>query len=94
MVLVLNMALFNPELPVVAGDETTELLLEELMATSDSDLPHTPVSFFSRETNEAYQTGSVHCTRVKNFFNPFSKNFLPLQCKLLRTTTTNQYSTQ
>ena len=54
MVLVINMALFNPELPVVAGDEATELLLKELMATSDSDLPHSPASFFSRETNEAY----------------------------------------
>ena len=53
MVQVINMALSNPELPVMAGDDATELLLQELMATSDSDLPHSPASSFSRETNEA-----------------------------------------
>ena len=53
MVQVINMALSNPELPVVAGDHATELVLQVLMATSDSDSPHSPASSFSRETNEA-----------------------------------------
>ena len=47
------MAIFNPEIPIVAGEDVTELLLKELMADSDSDLPHSSASSFSRETNEA-----------------------------------------
>ena len=47
------MAHFSPKSSFSVGDEATALLLKELMADKELDLPHSPVVVFSADTNKA-----------------------------------------